>query len=156
MVGGLCASVLLWHKNQRMNLLQHILSLILHRGHAEKQVNVTFKIQIITNSSVSQAKLVVYMIVICAYMHAPRTISCAHIVACTVRSYVSLINEPMVFLDELGKGYDKEDCEWRDKPTSAIDEDQTGIRLSIMWNHRYNSLLFYLARVRRKLSQGAP
>ena len=35
---GVCASVLLRHRNQQMNLLQHIISLILHRGHAGKQV----------------------------------------------------------------------------------------------------------------------
>ena len=36
-----CASVLLRHKNQHMNTLQHIefVSLLLHRGHAGKQVN---------------------------------------------------------------------------------------------------------------------
>ena len=38
---GVCASILLRHKNQHMNVLQHIVSLILHRGHAGKQVNVT-------------------------------------------------------------------------------------------------------------------
>lgn len=35
---GVCASVLLRHKNQHLNVLQHIVSLILHRGHAGKQV----------------------------------------------------------------------------------------------------------------------
>ena len=34
---GVCASVL-WHKNQHLNVLQHIVSLILHSGHAGKQV----------------------------------------------------------------------------------------------------------------------
>ena len=98
-VVGVCASVLLRHKNQRMNLLQHILSLILHRGHAGKQVNIiTLKIQTTTNSSVSQAKLSIYMIVICAYMHAPRTISCAHVGLSSPATFVlvSLMNEPMV------------------------------------------------------------
>ena len=37
-VMGVCASLLLRHKNQHMNALQHIVSLILHRGHAGKQV----------------------------------------------------------------------------------------------------------------------
>ena len=31
---GVCAAILLRHKNQHMNALQHIVSLILHRGHA--------------------------------------------------------------------------------------------------------------------------
>ena len=39
-VMGVCASILPRHKNQHMNILQHIVSLILHRGHAGKQVNV--------------------------------------------------------------------------------------------------------------------
>lgn len=38
-VMGVCASVVLRHKNQHMNVLQHIISLLLHRGHAGKQVN---------------------------------------------------------------------------------------------------------------------
>ena len=39
-MGG-CAAILLHHKNQHMNALQHIISLILHRGHARKQVKST-------------------------------------------------------------------------------------------------------------------
>ena len=39
-VVGVCASVLLRHRNQQMNMLQHLVSLILHRGHAGKQVKV--------------------------------------------------------------------------------------------------------------------
>ncbi len=35
---GVCASILLRHKNQQMNVLQCLVSLILHRGHAGKQV----------------------------------------------------------------------------------------------------------------------
>ena len=39
---GICAATLLRHKNQHMNALQHIISLILHRGHAGKQVNIGY------------------------------------------------------------------------------------------------------------------
>lgn len=35
---GVCAAVLLRHRNQNLNLLQRIISLILHSGHAAKQV----------------------------------------------------------------------------------------------------------------------
>ena len=35
---GVCAALLLRHRNQNMNLLQRIISLILHSGHAAKQV----------------------------------------------------------------------------------------------------------------------
>ena len=37
-VMGVRASVLLRHKNQHMNALQNIISLLLHHGHAGKQV----------------------------------------------------------------------------------------------------------------------
>ena len=37
-VVGVCASLILQHKNHNMNVLQRIVSLILHRGHAAKQV----------------------------------------------------------------------------------------------------------------------
>ena len=37
-VMGVCASVILRHKNHHMNALQNIISLLLHRGHAGKQV----------------------------------------------------------------------------------------------------------------------
>lgn len=37
---GICASILLRHKNHNLNLIQKIVSLILHRGHAAKQVRI--------------------------------------------------------------------------------------------------------------------
>ena len=40
-VVGVCASILLRNRNQSMNVLQYIVSLILHRGHAGKQVKFT-------------------------------------------------------------------------------------------------------------------
>ena len=36
---GVLAGLMLQHRSQRMNVLQRLVSLILHRGHAEKQVN---------------------------------------------------------------------------------------------------------------------
>ena len=39
---GVCASLLLRHKNHNMNLMQRIVSLILHRGHAAKQVHMYY------------------------------------------------------------------------------------------------------------------
>ncbi len=42
---GVCASILLRHKNQQMNVLQRVVSLILHRGHAGKQVMLTRFVQ---------------------------------------------------------------------------------------------------------------
>lgn len=38
---AVCAAILLRYKNQRMNMLQHMVSLILHRGHAGKQVQMS-------------------------------------------------------------------------------------------------------------------
>lgn len=38
MVLGIVASILLRHRNQHMNLIQRIVSLILHNGHSSKQV----------------------------------------------------------------------------------------------------------------------
>ena len=35
---GVCACILLWHKNVHMNTFQHIISLVLHSGHSAKQV----------------------------------------------------------------------------------------------------------------------
>lgn len=35
---GICACILMRHKNQQMNVLQRMISLILQRGHAGKQV----------------------------------------------------------------------------------------------------------------------
>lgn len=35
---GVCATILLRNKNSHMNLFQHIMSIILHAGHASKQV----------------------------------------------------------------------------------------------------------------------
>lgn len=35
---GVCVAILLHHKNQHINALQHLISLILHHGHAGKQV----------------------------------------------------------------------------------------------------------------------
>ena len=43
-VVGVCTVVLLRHRNQRMNVLQHLVSLILHHGHAGKQVKLDTKI----------------------------------------------------------------------------------------------------------------
>ena len=37
-VVGICAAIILKHRYNRMNLVQKILSLILHAGHAGKQV----------------------------------------------------------------------------------------------------------------------
>lgn len=41
---GVCASILLRNKNQRMNALQHLVSLTLHLGHAGKQVDYSLAI----------------------------------------------------------------------------------------------------------------
>ena len=38
-VMGVCASIILRHKNQHMNAMQSIISLLLHRGHAGKHVS---------------------------------------------------------------------------------------------------------------------
>ena len=35
---GMCAALLLWHRNQHLNLVQRIISLILYSGHTGKQV----------------------------------------------------------------------------------------------------------------------
>ena len=45
-VMGVCASVILRHKNQHMNALQNIISLLLHRGHAGKQVIMIYRVLI--------------------------------------------------------------------------------------------------------------
>lgn len=37
---GVCASILLRHKNVHMNTLQRIISLVLHSGHSAKQVHI--------------------------------------------------------------------------------------------------------------------
>lgn len=39
---GVCASILLRHKNVHMNTLQRLVSLILHSGHSSKQVSTQF------------------------------------------------------------------------------------------------------------------
>ena len=39
-VVGMCTAILLRHRSQRMNLVQRLLSVILHSGHASKEVNV--------------------------------------------------------------------------------------------------------------------
>jgi len=39
---GVCASILLHHKNMHMNALQHIISLVLNAGHSLKQVTMSF------------------------------------------------------------------------------------------------------------------
>ena len=38
-VMGVCSSIILRHKNQHLNLMQHIVSIILHHGHAGKLVH---------------------------------------------------------------------------------------------------------------------
>ncbi len=39
---GVCAAILLRHRNQKMNLLQRIITLIFHSGHASKQVYIYY------------------------------------------------------------------------------------------------------------------
>ena len=37
---GLCAAIVLRHRNQSMNLVQHVLSLVLYSGHSSKMVSI--------------------------------------------------------------------------------------------------------------------
>ena len=46
-----CASIILRHRNQEMNLLQKIISVVLHRGGAAKQVSSIILIDVIIASN---------------------------------------------------------------------------------------------------------
>ena len=58
---GVCASILLRHRNQCMNTLQRLVSLVLHRGHAGKQViSVCWKMCVQNNRHVIYKLLHIY------------------------------------------------------------------------------------------------
>ena len=57
---GISAAILLRHRNQHMNALQHIISLILHCGHAGKQVKTAWKILCMSGYSLSNPHSQVY------------------------------------------------------------------------------------------------
>ena len=115
---GICAAILLRHRNQSMNLLQRILSVLLYNGNASKQVRLSkILITCMLSSHWTFFQLFRRLRQLLLCLSHTRTIS---------------------FLDKIGRGYDAVVLEWK----SNIQKRMAGCQV-----HNLHSIPLNLQRI---------
>ena len=106
---GVCASILLRHKNVHMNALQRIISLVLHTGHSAKQVYAH-----------------AYVLLRCQCVHS------IHTGICEASEALSR-HRTLTYLDHIGEKHDAEVLRWR----TNIEDTMTTSKVSAYTNLMY-------------------